>query len=51
VPAEQFLQCVAHRDHHSIALSKSGSSAGFKTSWKDLTFEAEPLSSDDRIHD
>ena len=42
---------LADRSHVTRRLSSSPSSAGFKTSWKDLTCEAEPLSSDDKIHD
>jgi len=51
LPRQHIHQCLADRRHVSVVLSKPSSSAGFKTSWKDLTCEAEPLSSDDKIHD
>jgi hypothetical protein len=51
LPNQHVSQAVADRLHHHLGLSKSGSSAGFKTSWKDLTREAEALSPDDKIHD
>lgn len=51
LPNQHVSQAVADRLHHHLGLSKSGSSAGFKTSWKDLTRGAEALSPDDKIHD
>jgi hypothetical protein len=47
---QHFSQRVADRLHHHRPF-KASSSAGFKTSWKDLTCEAEVLSPDDKIHD
>jgi hypothetical protein len=51
LPNQHVLQTVADRFHVTRRLSSSPSSAGFKTSSKDLTCEAQALSSDDKIHD
>lgn len=48
---QKFVAALTDVPHVTRRLSSSPSSAGFKTSWKDLTCEAEALSSDDKIHD